>query len=232
MLQIIYIICIVATIILIIFRKRTGWVWTTISSFVGLAGAALSCVFVDNEIIRYILFFGWPIGLPLLLQYSNHMHDIYRVEENPNESISNNNKAMNQQEVHSAPHRNTTPPLRDEIFTCYASFLVSILMSCQYDRCGYSMKIKLEENFLLYFGYGKGCNSVPQNFPFQNFMQQTVSYMSFIGFENIIQQFKAMANEKEIEFCKTNLMNFATTCRIETTNQAPIQQATNICNAI
>lgn len=71
----IYIICIIATIMLIIFRKKTNLVWMIISSFVGLAGGFLSCIFIDNDIVGFILFFGWPAGLPMLLAYSNKIYE-------------------------------------------------------------------------------------------------------------------------------------------------------------
>lgn len=92
--------------------------------------------------------------------------------------------------------------------------------------------MKLKRNYLLYFGKGKGSYQIPQNFPFEDFIQQTTFFILSIGLENIIQQLKATADEEEIKFCKTNLMDFATICSLETNNPKPMQQATYICNVI
>lgn len=125
---------------------------------------------------------------------------------------------------------NIKAPLRDEIFSYYATFLAYILNSCKYESYAEFIRIKLEKSFLSHFSDGKK-SSYTQNLSHQDFIQE-INAHSAIELKDAIQQFKAMANEKEIEFCKTNLMSFAITCRIETANQAPIQQATNICNAI
>lgn len=120
--------------------------------------------------------------------------------------------------------------MRDEIFPYYAAFLADILNSCKYESYAEFIRIKLEKSFLLYFGEGKK-SSYTQNLSHKDFIQQFNTY-SIADLEDTIQQFRAKANEEEIKFCKTNLKSFATVCNLETKNQAYMQQATYICDAI
>lgn len=125
---------------------------------------------------------------------------------------------------------NIKAPLRDEIFPYYATFLVSILNSCRYESYAEFIRIKLEKNFLLYFGEGKKSSYI-QNLSHQDFIEQFNAY-STAELKDTIQQFRAKANEDEIKFCKANLKSFATVCNLETKNQISMQQATYICDAI
>lgn len=125
---------------------------------------------------------------------------------------------------------NIKAPLRDEIFPYYATFLVSILNSCRYESYAEFIRIKLEKSFLLYFGEGKK-SSYTQNLSHQDFIQQLNAY-STVELKDSIQQFSAKANEDEIKFCKTNLKSFAIVCNLDAKNQAYMQQATYICDAI
>lgn len=226
MLQIIYTVCIISTILLIINRNKLNTFWVALSSLIGLIGGALSLVFVSN-FLSAIIFLLWCPGLPLFLAQSSKIYEIKRVE-----NMDNSNETCTEKPVEQEKNYTTTVPLTDEIFTCYASFLTLILKSCQYDKCGTYMKMKLDSIFLLYIALGKGSDCVPQDFPLQHFLQQTETFVFSFGLDSIIQKTKMTASENEIKFCKMHLINFANICRKEIGSPAPIKQATYICDAI
>ena len=229
MIQLIYIGSIISTVILIINRKKLNAFWICLSALIGLIGGVLTASFFTNAYLGFFQILLWCPGLPLLLASSNkHLYEIKT--DNSNETCSEN-IAM-QERSYTSTQSNTKLPLSDEAFTCYASFLTHILKSCQYDKCGTLMKIKLENHFLLYLALGKGKNCALQDFPLQQFLQQTETFVLSFGLENMFRQIKEIASENEITFCKTSLMNFANVCRKEIGSPVPMQQAVSICNAI
>lgn len=236
MLQLIYIACIIASVSLIIKRKKLGDFGLPISAFVGLVGGFLSLILIDN-ILDIVVLILWAVGFPMFLAHSSKAYEFKRIEENESDSTKKFNETytpniIEQANYYSTTHRNSKFPLTDEAFTCYASFLTLILKSCKYDKCGIYMKLKLENSFLLYLALGKGNDCVSQDFPLQQFLQQTETFVFSFGLDGIIQKTKMIASEDEIKFCKTHLMNFANICRKEVGSPAPMQQAINICNAI
>lgn len=226
MLQIIFVVCVIATVLLLIFRKSVKPFWIYVSPLIGLTGGFLSIVFAGSY-LTWRLLIAWTIGLPMLLVQSVNL---YKEESNPTQK--SNESYIRESGAKQSSQIPKVAPLRDNIFSLYAGLLTSILLNSQYSTCGYTVKMKLEREFLLCFGNGKGNNQIPQDFPFQDFIRQANFYISSIGLENILKQLKTTASDEEIKFCKTNLMNFASTCRIATANQAPVQHATYICNYI
>lgn len=202
-----------------------------------------------NNIFEDIVLFATPLLMPfvLILGISMICANSSVLEEKRNQYIDNyvrahQRKSASQPKIvndtYTKPEHtkviilpsNIKAPLRDEIFPYYATFLVSILNSCRYESYAEFIRIKLEKNFLLYFGEGKKSSYI-QNLSHQDFIEQFNAY-STAELKDTIQQFRAKANEDEIKFCKANLKSFATVCNLETKNQISMQQATYICDAI
>lgn len=189
--------------------------------------------FITNAYLAFFLIILWCIGLPLFLAQSRP--ELYEVKfdksvENSNEICTGN--IVEQKINFKGIHYNNGLHLTDEAFTCYASFLTLILKSCHYDKCGTLTKMKLENSFMSYLALGKGNDCNLQNFPLQQFLQQTEVFILSYGIDNMVQRAKMIASENEKRFYKTNLMNFASICRKEIDNPAPVQRAVKICNAI
>lgn len=229
MLQLIYIGCIISTVILIINRKNLNAFWICSSFLIGLVGGILTVPYITNAYLGFFQILLWCLGLPMLLASSNE--HLYKVKTDDSNETSTGH-IVEPGNNFRATQCNSNLPLTDEAFTCYASFLTLILKSCQYDKCGTLMKMKLENSFLSYLALGKGNDCNLQNFPLQQFLQQTENFILSFGFGNMVQRAKLIANEDEKRFYKTNLMNFADVCRREIGNPAPMQQAASICNAI
>lgn len=225
MLQVIYTVCIISTILLIINRNKLNTFWVVLSSLIGIIGGILSLAFINNS-LALILLLLW-CGLPIFLAQSSKIYEIKRIE-----NMDYSNKTYTEKPLKQENNYTTTVPLTDETFTCYASFLTLILKSCQYDKCGIYMKTKLDGIFLLYIALGKGGDCVPQDFPLQHFLQQTETFIFSFGLDSIIQKTKMIASKNEIRFCKMHLINFANICRKEVGIPAPMKQATYICDAI
>lgn len=231
---------------LVILKLSTiAWVLGTIHFFMTANNEPI------NNIFEAIVSFATPLLMAFVIILGISMIDANSsvLEEKRKQYIDNyvrahQRKSASQPKVVNDTYTNTKPehtkviilpsnikaPLRDEIFPYYATFLVSILNSCRYESYAEFIRIKLEKNFLLYFGEGKK-NSYIQNLSHQDFIEQFNAY-STAELKDTIQQFRAKANEDEIKFCKANLKSFATVCNLETKNQISMQQATYICDAI
>lgn len=73
MLQTIFVVCVIATVLLLIFRKKLHLFWITVSPLIGLTGGVLSITFWENGFLLCVI---WTVGLPMLLIRNNKEYAI------------------------------------------------------------------------------------------------------------------------------------------------------------
>lgn len=111
MLQIIYTVCIISTILLIINRNKLNTFGVVLSSLIGLIGGILSLAFINN-FLALILLLLWCPGLPIFLAQSSKIYEIKRVE-----NMDYSNETCTEKPVEQEKNYTTTVPLTDETFT-------------------------------------------------------------------------------------------------------------------